>query len=137
MPVIVLHRHQHRWKRCAFAPAWNANGMAKAATGHAAALSCGLSGWFSPWDARKGSAMPSGPSGCTNEHLRVMLDDEVAADLLARTEEKLAEVPSAVAEAARQGRLVPLTKPSCITSFDSPRGLLPANPCHKFPTMCF
>ena len=43
----------------------------------------------------------------------VILDDEVATDLLARTAEKLAraEVPPAVADAFRQGRLVPLTKP--------------------------
>ena len=62
--------------------------------------------------ARRGSA--AGPSGATNEHLRIMLDDEedsrllhTAAELLAR-----AQVPDDVLAAVRVGRVVALQKPN-------------------------
>ena len=63
--------------------------------------------------ARRGSA--AGPSGATNEHLRILLDDEeedtlrlhAAAERIAR-----AELPPPVLAALRVGRIVALRKPS-------------------------
>ena len=62
--------------------------------------------------ARKGAA--PGPSGCTSEHLRVLLDDEECTQLLTAAASKLAraEVPEAIVPAIRLGRMVALTKPS-------------------------
>ena len=62
--------------------------------------------------ARKGAT--PGPSGCTSEHLRVLLDDEECTQLLTTAASKLAraEVPEAVVPAVRLGRMVALTKPS-------------------------
>ena len=61
--------------------------------------------------ARRGAA--AGPSGCTNEHLRVLMDEETTAELLGHAADRLAaaKVPSDVADALRLGRMVALTKP--------------------------
>ena len=62
--------------------------------------------------SRKGAA--PGPSGCTGEHLRVLLDDEHCAELLLGAARKLAiaQVPGAILPAFRLGRMVALSKPS-------------------------
>ena len=62
--------------------------------------------------SRKGAA--PGPSGCTGEHLRVLLDDEHCAELLLGAARKLAiaQVPGAILPALRLGRMVALSKPS-------------------------
>ena len=62
--------------------------------------------------ARKGAT--PGPSGCTSEHLRVLLDDEECTQLLAAAASKLAraEVPEAVVPAVRFGHMAALTKAS-------------------------
>ena len=62
--------------------------------------------------ARRGAA--AGPSGCTNEHLRVLMDEETTAELLGHAADRLAvaKVPSDVADALRLGRMVALTKPT-------------------------
>ena len=62
--------------------------------------------------ARRGSA--AGPSGATNEHLRVMLDDKEDCRLLHGAAEQLAraEVPATVLAAMRVGRIVALHKPN-------------------------
>ena len=62
--------------------------------------------------ARKGAA--AGPSGCTGEHLRVLLDDEDCAQLLTHAARKLAsgQVPAAIIPALRLGRMVALSKPT-------------------------
>ena len=61
---------------------------------------------------RRGAA--AGPSGCTNEHLRVLLDEESCTQLLGRVAARLAvaEVPGEIAGALRLGRMVALTKPA-------------------------
>ena len=62
--------------------------------------------------ARRGSA--AGPSGITNEHLRMLLDDEADCSLLHRAAERLAraDVPVPVVAAIRAGRIVALRKPN-------------------------
>ena len=62
--------------------------------------------------SRKGAA--PGPSGCTGEHLRVLLDDEHCAELLLGAARKLAiaQVSGAILPALRLGRMVALSKPS-------------------------
>ena len=62
--------------------------------------------------ARRGSA--AGPSGATNEHLRILLDDEEDARLLYGAASRLANatVPPVVLEGLRVGRLVALRKPN-------------------------
>ena len=62
--------------------------------------------------ARKGAA--PGPSGCTGEHLRVLLDDEECTQLLVAAAGKLAsaQVPDTIIPAIRLGRMVALTKPT-------------------------
>ena len=62
--------------------------------------------------SRKGAA--AGPSGCTGEHLRVLLDDEDCAQLLTHAARKLAsgQVPAAIIPALRLGRMVVLSKPT-------------------------
>ncbi|CAE7442537.1 unnamed protein product [Symbiodinium sp. CCMP2592] len=62
--------------------------------------------------ARRGSA--PGPSGMTNEHLRVLLDDEEDSALLHTAAERVVQgrAPPAVIEALRVGRLVALRKPA-------------------------
>ena len=62
--------------------------------------------------ARKGAA--PGPSGCTGEHLRVLLDDEECTQLLVTAAGKLAsaQVPDTIIPAIRLGRMVALTKPT-------------------------
>ncbi|CAE7242891.1 unnamed protein product [Symbiodinium sp. CCMP2592] len=62
--------------------------------------------------ARRGSA--AGPSGTTNEHLRILLDDDEDARLLHGAAVRLAnaDVPSEVLEGIRVGRLVALQKPN-------------------------
>ena len=62
--------------------------------------------------ARRGSA--AGPSGITNEHLRILLDDEADCTLLHRAAERLAraDVPVPVVAAIRAGRIVALRKPN-------------------------
>ena len=62
--------------------------------------------------SRKGAA--PGPSGCTGEHLRVLLDDEHCAELLLGAARKLAiaQLPGAILPALRLGRMVALSKPS-------------------------
>ena len=63
------------------------------------------------WRSRKGAA--PGPSGCTGERLRVLLDDEHCAELLLGAARKLAiaQVPGAILPALRLGRMVALSKP--------------------------
>ncbi len=58
--------------------------------------------------ARRGAA--GGPARNASEHLKVVLDDEYATDLLADAVQRLAEgnVPAAVADALRVGRLTAL-----------------------------
>ena len=62
--------------------------------------------------ARRGSA--AGPSGTTNEHLRLLLDDPDDGTLLHRAAERLAnaDVPEPVLAAIRVGRAVALQKPN-------------------------
>jgi len=62
--------------------------------------------------ARRGSA--AGPSGATNEHLRILLDDEEDAQLLHGAGLRLAraELPPAILEGLRVGRLVALRQPN-------------------------
>ena len=62
--------------------------------------------------APRGSA--AGPSGATNEHLRILLDNEEDAQLLHGAALRLAraELPPAVLEGLRVGRLVALRKPN-------------------------
>ena len=62
--------------------------------------------------ARRGAAV--GPSGCTNEHLRVLLDDEVCSEFFASAAARLAgvDLPPEAADALRLGRMVALTKPT-------------------------
>ena len=61
--------------------------------------------------ARRGAA--AGPSGATNEHLRILLDDEVDSQLLHCAAQRLAQadVPAAALAALRVGRIVALQKP--------------------------
>ena len=56
--------------------------------------------------ARCGAA--AGPSGCTNEHLRVLMDEETTVELLGHAADRLAaaKVPCDVADALRLGRMV-------------------------------
>ena len=63
---------------------------------------------------RAGLGAAAGPSGCTNEHLRVLLDDEVCSELLASAAARLAgaDLPPEAADALRLGRMVALTKPT-------------------------
>ncbi|CAE7269681.1 unnamed protein product [Symbiodinium sp. CCMP2592] len=60
--------------------------------------------------ARRGSA--AGPSGATNEHLRLLLDEPADGALLHRAAERLAnaDVPEQVLAAVRLGRMVALRK---------------------------
>ena len=62
--------------------------------------------------ARRGSA--PGPSGATNEHIRILLDDDEDARLLHGAAVRLAnaDVPPEVLEGIRVGRLVALRKPN-------------------------
>ena len=62
--------------------------------------------------ARRGSA--AGPSGMTNEHLRLMLDDPCDLGLLHQAALRFANaaVPAPVLAAARLGRIVALRKPT-------------------------
>ena len=62
--------------------------------------------------ARRGSA--AGPSGMTNEHLRLMLDDPCDLGLLHQVALRFANaaVPAPVLAAARLGRIVALRKPT-------------------------
>ena len=62
--------------------------------------------------ARRGAA--AGPSGCTSEHLRVLLDDEECVELMVTAAGKLVAglVPSEVVDGLRLGRMVALTKPN-------------------------
>ena len=62
--------------------------------------------------ARRGAT--AGPSGCTNEHLRVLMDEEATVVLLGHAADSLAgaKVPEDVADALRLGRMVALTKPA-------------------------
>ena len=61
--------------------------------------------------ARRGAA--AGPSGATNEHLRILLDDEVDGQLLHCAAQCLAQadVPAPALAAIRVGRIVALQKP--------------------------
>ena len=61
--------------------------------------------------ARRGSG--AGPSGMTNEHLRILLDDEEDSRLLHSAAQQLADaaVPPAVLAGLRVGRVVALRKP--------------------------
>ena len=61
--------------------------------------------------ARRGAA--AGPSGATNEHLRILLDDEVDSQLLHCAAQRLAQadVPAPALAAIRVGRIVALQKP--------------------------
>ena len=56
----------------------------------------------------------AGPSGCTNEHIRVPRDEEATVVLLGHAADSLAgaTVPQDVADALRLGRMVALTKPT-------------------------
>ena len=62
--------------------------------------------------ARRGSA--AGPSGTTNEHLRIMLDDEEDSRLLHNAAKLLAraQVPDDVLAAVRVGKVVALQEPN-------------------------
>ncbi|CAE6950253.1 unnamed protein product [Symbiodinium sp. CCMP2592] len=62
--------------------------------------------------ARRGAA--AGPSGATNEHLRILLDDEGDTQLLHRAACRLAraDLPPPVLAALRVGRLTALQKPN-------------------------
>ena len=62
--------------------------------------------------ARRGAA--PGPSGCTNEHLRLLLDSEEDMQLLHHAAQRLAlaDVPEVIATALRLGRMVALRKPN-------------------------
>ena len=62
--------------------------------------------------ARRGSA--AGPSGATNEHLRLLLDEPADCTLLHQAAERLANanVPEPVLAAIRLGRVVALRKPN-------------------------
>ena len=62
--------------------------------------------------ARRGAA--AGPSACTAEHMRVMLDDEACTELLGFAAQRLADadVPASVLEGLRVGRMVALRKQS-------------------------
>ena len=57
--------------------------------------------------------LPAKPSGCTTEHLRVLLDDESCTELLRHAAQQLSEgcVPGSVVEGLRVGRLVALSEP--------------------------
>ena len=72
----------------------------------AAKFFCNLRG------ARQGAA--AGPSGCTAEHLRILLDDEGCSDLLLHAAQLFAagRVPAKVVDGLRLGRLVALQKPN-------------------------
>ena len=58
--------------------------------------------------------MAPGPSGATNEHIRILLDDDEDARLLHGAAVRLAkaDVPPDVLEGIRVGRLVALRKPN-------------------------
>ena len=60
--------------------------------------------------ARRGAA--PGPSGCTAEHLKVLLDDEGTLELFTYAAERLAQarVPGCVVDGLRLGRMVALRK---------------------------
>ena len=62
--------------------------------------------------ARRGAA--PGPSGCTAEHLKVLLDDEGTLELFTYAAERLAQarVPGGVVAGLRLGRMVALRKPN-------------------------
>ena len=62
--------------------------------------------------ARRGAA--PGPSGCTNERLRLLLDSEEDMQLLHHAAQRLAlsDVPEVIATALRLGRMVALRKPN-------------------------
>ena len=62
--------------------------------------------------ARRGAA--PGPSGCTNEHLRLLLETEEDMQLLHHAAQRLAlrDVPDTIARALRLGRMVALRKPN-------------------------
>ena len=62
--------------------------------------------------ARRGSA--AGPSGCTNEHLRLLLDDEESMRLLYHAAQRLgrAQIPADILAGLKIGRLVALQKPN-------------------------
>ena len=62
--------------------------------------------------ARRGAA--PGPSGCTNEHLRLFLETEEDMQLLHHAAQRLAlgDVPDTIARALRLGRMVALRKPN-------------------------
>ena len=62
--------------------------------------------------ARRGAA--PGPSGCTAEHLKFLLDDEGTLELFPYAAERLAQarVPGCVVDGLRLGRMVALRKPN-------------------------
>ena len=62
--------------------------------------------------ARRGAA--AGPSGMTNEHLRILLDDEEDGQALHKAAQLLAQadIPAQVLDALRVGRVVALRKPN-------------------------
>ena len=62
--------------------------------------------------ARRGAA--AGPSGMTNEHLRILLDDEEDGQALHKAAQLLAQadIPAQVLDALRVGRVIALRKPN-------------------------
>ena len=82
---------------------------------HQQASQCGCRGGAFVSNVRRArrSAAP-GPSGCTNEHLRLLLETEEDMQLLHRAAQRLAlgDVPDTIARALRLGRMVALRKPN-------------------------
>ena len=76
---------------------------------HRPAVACTL-----PADGLLACLRGAGPSGTTNEHLRLLLDDPGDGTLLHRAAERLAnaDVPEPVLAASRVGRAVALQKPN-------------------------
>ena len=74
------------------------------------ASQCGCRG--APSSASRGAA--PGPSGCTNEHLRLLLETEEDMQLLHHAVQRLAlgDVPDTIARTLRLGRMVALRKPN-------------------------